>query len=393
MRNKVIKRILLGIWCVLGIIILGLCGTALIQIDFSNDENLNTFIEKKMGKSGIQGISAVIIKKGKIDWSGNYGYADLANSRKITDDTIFQIASVSKTITGTAIMQLYERGLVDLDVSINTYLPFSIINPYFAGDDITLRMLLQHKSSLIDNDFVINSLYTISSGLGDPDVTLDEFVRAYYLINGKWYNSKKNFLKRRPGTEYCYSNAAFALLGYILEQVTGKAFNEYCNENIFTPLNMTSTGWFTTEINPKNMTVHYYKGEPLKPYSFATYPDGALKTTTKDYAKFLIAIMNGGIYNGRRILNVSTVNEMFPEKYTDNLVWDHNPLSTFLIKTGNQSLQGHSGGDPGIFTIVYFNPRKATGVVFFMNSTTSIDFRIFNVISILKRLNSVARIY
>lgn len=394
MRKRRIKRILAIFGSILGIFVLGVAVIALIQIDLSNDGDLDMFIEKKMKKARVQGLAALILKDGEIIWSGNYGYADTATSRKITDDTIFQIASVSKTVTGTAVMQLYERGLVDLDVSIETYLPFRLENPHFPDDEISLRMLLQHKSSLIDNEPVLESTYTIESGLGDPDVTLEEFVRAYYLEDGGWYDAEKNFLQARPGATFSYSNAAFGLLGYIVERVTGQAFHEYCNEHIFSPLGMTSTGWLITEVDLEKMTVHYENGtKPLQPYSFATYPDGALKTTTQDYAKFLLAIMNGGSYHGRRILQASTVEEMLPEDYTENLVWGANPLSFFLIDTGQHTLHGHSGGDPGIFTLVYFNPVNDTGVVFFMNSTPPLNFRVVNVISLMKRLNRVAQIY
>jgi CubicO group peptidase (beta-lactamase class C family) len=294
-------------------------------------------------------------------------------------------------VTKTAIMHAYERGLVDLDASINSYLPFHLVNPHFPDDAISLRMLLQHTSSLIDDDPVIESTYTIESGLGDPDMTLEEFIRAYYLENGRWYDAEKNFLNARPGTTFRYSNAAFALLGYILEYVTDTAFNEYCNEHIFTPLGMTSTGWLTTEIDLDNMTVHYDNGTtPLAPYSFATYPDGALKTTTHDYAKFLLAIVNGGSYHGQRILRPSTVNNMLSEK----LFWSHENMAVFMMDTRAQSFYGHSGGDDGIFSLVYFNPENDTGVIFFMNSAPyRVDFRIINIMAILRRLNDKAQIY
>lgn len=402
MIKRWIKRILIGFGGFLGLIALVIGVIVVTQVDFSNDENLDRFIEKKMKKARVQGLSAVIIKNGEISWAGDYGYADKAASRKVADKTIFQIASVSKTVTGTAVMQLYERGVIDLDASINTYLPFQIINPHHPDQPITTRMLLQHKSSVIDNDPVYNSTYTIPSGSADPDMTLEAFVRAYFLPDGKWYDADKNFSAALPGAEFSYSNTAFGLLGYLVEHVSGRPFNAYCREQIFTPLGMTSTGWLTTDIDMSNLTVQYDGAKPLKPYSFATYSDGSLKTTTRDFARFLMAIMNGGSYEGQRILAEATVREMLPENHADNLVWHETDAE--------HHLQGHGGGDPGISTEVYFNPNNRTGIVVFMNTSSAMltdDFRAradlpmivsyllaeLNLNPIFKRLNTVAQIY
>lgn len=390
-----ITKILKIIGVILGVIVLIIGAMAIIQLDFSNDENLDVFIENKMKKSNVQGIAAVFIENGQITWSKNYGYADQERSKKVTDETIFQIGSVSKTVTGAAVMQLYENGLIDLDSSINNYLPFEIVNPHSPGQEITVRMLLQHKSSLIDDDPVLKSTYTIESGLADPAVTLEEFVRAYFLEGGKWYDAEKNFSKKTPGEEHSYSNAGFGLLGYIVEYVSGEPFNEYSNDNIFTPLGMESSGWLAKEINLENMTVHYDQGNPLKPYSFPSYPDGALKTTALDYSKFLMAMMNGGVYKGQRILEESTVKEMLPENREENLVWTNDALGEFLvINTKDQKIQGHAGGDPGVFSVVYFNPENDRGVVLFVNSTTALlGFKVFNIISIVNRLGREAQLY
>jgi CubicO group peptidase (beta-lactamase class C family) len=158
---------------------------------------------------------------------------------------------------------------------------------------------------------------------------------------------------------------------------------------------MESSGWLATEINLENMTTHFDQGNPLKPYSFATYPDGALKTTTLDYSKFLIAIMNGGVYKGQRILEESTVKEMLPENPEENLIWENDVLNEFyVINTNDQHIQGHSGGDAGVFSVVYFNPENDRGVVLFANSTPSLlGFRVFNIISIINRLGREAQLY
>ena len=86
----------------------------------------------------------------------------------------------------------------------------------------------------------------------------------------------------------------FGLLGSVVERVSGQAFNTYCEENIFLPLGLTSTGWFSAEIKLERMAVLYDGETTLKPYAVASYPDGGLKTTVIDFSRFLIAMMNGG---------------------------------------------------------------------------------------------------
>lgn len=252
-----------------------LVGLIVVLVDFSNAEDIDDFIAAKMKALEAKGLAVAFIEDDRITWSRNYGYADLEPGTPVADDTIFQIASVSKLVTGVAIMQLREQGLIDLDASINEYLPFEIANPNFPTSKITARMLMQHKSSLIDNEEAYRSTFTIFRGSQDPDMSLEALVRNYYLEGGMLYDPEANFSKTPPGEARDYSNIAFGLLGFIAERVTGVAFNDYCAEKIFAPLQMTSTGWFTFEIDVGALAVPYDGENRLKPYGVASYPDGA----------------------------------------------------------------------------------------------------------------------
>ena len=365
-------RLLKIIGGILGVLILAIAIIVFTFIDFSNDENLDDFVMAKMEVLEAKGLAVAFIKDNKISWSRNYGYENAETGKKVTDETIFQIASMSKPVTGAAIMQLYERGLIDLDTSINDYLPFDIKNPNFPVYKITVRMLLQHKSSLIDNQDAYRETFSIFRGTPDPDITLEDLLKRYYLAGGDMYDREANFSKKKPGEEADYSNIAFGLLGYIAEQVTGQPFNVYCAENIFVPLGMSSTGWFTTEIDLENFAVMYDGGAPLKPYGVASYPDGGLKTTVIDYSKFLIAMMNGGIYQGQRILKQSSVREMMPENPDENLVIAPDVFADLFINTKGHPVPGHLGGDPGVATFSGFNPENGTGMIIFMNGAQSL---------------------
>jgi CubicO group peptidase (beta-lactamase class C family) len=112
--------------------------------------SLDSFIVAQMNSQHVAGLAACIVKSGRVVWNGNYGFADIARNKPVTDSTIFMLASISKTVTATALMQLYEAGRFQLDDSVNGHLPFAVRNPNFPSVPITFRMLLTHRSSIQD---------------------------------------------------------------------------------------------------------------------------------------------------------------------------------------------------------------------------------------------------
>jgi CubicO group peptidase (beta-lactamase class C family) len=195
---------------------------------------IDSFIIQKMDKSGIVGLGAAVFVNKELVWIKGFGYADRENKKPFTANTIMNIASISKTITGVAIMQAVEDGLVSLDEDINTYLPFKVVNPYFPNEKITLRNLATHTSSLADDYEVYNKSYHYGNEIPED---LGKFLKNYYTPNGKHY-SKKNFLNKKPGAYRDYSNIACGLAGYIIEIKTDKKLNEYTKQIIFNPLKM-----------------------------------------------------------------------------------------------------------------------------------------------------------
>lgn len=388
------KKVLKYLGIFLGLVIVAILIYASTQIDFSNPKDLNSYLENKFKKSDISGMAVTLIKDDSVSFFKGYGYADVDAKREITEDTVFQIASISKTVTGTAVIQLYENGRIDLDEDINKYLPINVSNPNHPNKPITPRMLLTHSSTIIDNNDIYNSLYTIGSGGGDSPISLEEFVSSYFVEGGIWYDKDKNFNSSEPGSNYEYSNCAYALLGYLVETVSNQPFNEYCRDAIFIPLGMNDTGWFLSEIDTDRMAIPYEKDDGLKAlpfYGFPTYPDGCLKTSSSDYAKFLMAFINKGEYNGNRILNETTVDEMLsvqiPElSKSQAITWSLDALGELFINTKNQIVPGHTGGDPGVLTVAFFLPDKKAGAICFINTGLKVDFKITNLIMIMTRL-------
>jgi CubicO group peptidase (beta-lactamase class C family) len=140
-----------------------------------------------MSEYHIPGLSACIVKDGELVWHNAYGYADVEREIPVTDSTLFFIASISKTITGTALMQLYERGLFHLDDNVNNYLPpdLQVVNPSYPNDPITLKMILSHVSSIKDNWGVLEPL-TVA---GDSPITLYDFLKNYLVPGGAYYTN------------------------------------------------------------------------------------------------------------------------------------------------------------------------------------------------------------
>jgi CubicO group peptidase (beta-lactamase class C family) len=329
-----------------------------------------------MTESGIVGLGAAMIVNQKIVWTKGYGYADLENKKPFTHNTIMNIASISKTFTGVCLMQMIENKRADLDEDINKYLPFKVINPYYPDEKITLRHLATHTSSLNDRFPFYNEMYHYGN---DSPLDLGDFLKDYFAPEGKYY-SKDNFLAKKPGSYREYSNLAAGLAGYIVEIISGEKLNELSKKNIFKPLKMSNTGWFFSEVNRANHSKLYRKdGDTLKPiqlYGVPTYPDGGVRTSVSELAKFFIALLNEGKYKGVRILKKETGQEMLRYQFnTANKPENVNlaKLNSGIFWATKQSATkiGHAGTDIGLKTEMLANLTKDVGIVLFTNTELS----------------------
>ena len=326
---------------------------------------LDSFIAETMETYHIPAVSACAVKSGEIVWTGAYGYANIAEDIRVADSTLFMLASVSKTITGLALMQLWDEGLFRLDDDINAYLPFDVVNPNFPDSTITFRMLFAHTSSLNDNWSVMNSTYVS----GDSPIHLSEYVRDYFTPGGAYYDASANFNTWPPGTRWDYCNHGFVLIGYLVETITGTPFDQYCQDSIFVPLGMNETSWFLEGLNIDNVAMPYEyihgRYHPYGHFGYADYPAGALRTNTLQLARFLIAFMQWGRIDDVRILDSTTVEMMTTIQYPElssiqGLVW-------FRGNVGGRQVWRHGGGDRGVSTMLAFCPDEHSGAVVLTN--------------------------
>lgn len=335
---------------------------------------LDSFINRSMESSGLVGLGAAIIIDKKVVWAKGYGYADKENKKPFTPNTIMNIASISKTITGVCLMKAVEDKKLSLDDDINKYLPFKVINPNFPNEKITLRNLATHTSGITDREPIYDSTYYYG---GDSPVPLGQFLKDYFDPAGKFY-SKNNFLDKKPGSYREYSNIAAGMAGYIVERATGKKLNEYSRQYIFKPLKMNSTGWFLSEINVADHAKLYAKqGDTLKNiklYGGATYPDGGVRTSVSDLSHFFIALLNDGEYNGVSMLKKQSVAEMLRFQYTaankpENVQLNKINSGIFWATKLGATRIGHNGSDPGVRTFMLADLSKEVGVILFTNTS------------------------
>jgi CubicO group peptidase (beta-lactamase class C family) len=403
-----------------------------LALDLSNyrdEDELIQFIESTMETHLIPGLSISIVKNNDIVWDKHFGYANIDENILVNENTMFILSSISKTVTATALMQLYEQNLFMLDDDIDNYLSFNVNHPDYPLVPITFKMLLSHTSGIKDN-WGVMPYYE-----GDSDVELNYYLNQYLTPGGNLYNSSSNFTNSMPGTNYSYSNIGAALIGLLVEEISAQPFNEYCNENIFEPLDMDNTSWFLSEIDNLDQVALPYQitsgsgdtcfeigcgiydesnpcfcdlacidygdccsdyddvcGEDGSGsnqgnlttqgnYGYADYPSGQLRTTSNNLARFMALFMNDSTYNDAGILDPNTIELIKTIHYpqvnsTQGLIW-------YYKNQNERTLFGHNGGDIGSLTEMFISFSNNIGVILLSNSSNynaivEIENAIFN---------------
>ena len=302
------------------------------------------------------GAVVVVVKDGEIFFAKGYGYADLEGRIPVApDQTIFHVGSLSKLFTATAILQLWEQGRLDLNADVNNYLSaFQIPSTYEAP--ITIDGLLTH-----------------TSGLGD-----------HFLGAATWDESDviplEAYLAQRlpgrltpPGEGISYTNHGYALLGYLVEKISGVPFSQYIDENILEPLAMRHSGFVVSPAMQDDLAVGYeYRFETFVPmtfeYYFNVYPAGAMVATGTDMAHFMIAHLQDGQYQGQVILQPATVQEMHRQHYASDLRmpgWAYGFYEH--VENGVRVLE-HGGSWPGFSALMFLVPEDNLGVFIAYNA-------------------------
>ena len=361
---------------------------------FTEDILFNLKIRTMMRLAHLESLSTGIIKNNSLVWYNGYGFSDRLLLQRASKDTMYMAGSISKVITATALMQLYENESYDFDLddNVSEWLPFDFKNPNFPNINITFRMLLAHQSSLHDHDKISELAYLFSN---HPY----SYTKELLLPNGSDYHPEY-WGDYPPGAGANYSNLGFTLLGYIIERITNQSFEQYCNDNIFKPLGMKNTSFNTSNLDKSNLAAPYfwfggiYIRMPKTDFIFYD-PCGGLYTTVEDLSHILIAHLNDGIYNNVKILNNSTLDMMHTVQYPKSSPYYNLRFGLgWLIwpDINNEPYYMGHGGD-----LIFYHAMMLTrvsdniSIIYFYNSAAPIKI-LFPIISSIIRGKAMGQI-
>ena len=351
----------------------------------SKEERTSQAIQKVMDEFQAVGISAAIVKDGKIVYNESFGYKNLEDKTPLTNNDVMRIASISKSFTATGLLQLVDKGIISLDDDVSNLIGFTIRNPHHPDVPITLRMILSHTSSIRDKEDYF---------------TLDHLNPAVYG------DCVESYFKYKPGEGYCYSNMGLNLAGSILEKVSGVRFDDYVRTNVIHKLGLygghnvdsldnsriariytrrngeyvESTGAYRSRAND----MHEYKFGYSTPW-FS--PTGGVKISAHDLAVYMMMHMNYGKYNGTRIISKKSAKAMQKPIWTSAENGDE--LYGLCLKEFNDYINddkyntpgkypvGHTGGAYGLNSIMIWSPADKWGIVAMTNGYTSVKGKSF----------------
>ena len=289
-------------------------------------EALKAYIPAVMRAENTPGLNIALARHGTIIWEAGFGFSDLEHHRPMSPETVFHSGSMGKTYTGTAIMQLVERGVININERADKHLPFTIENP--LGDrPVTVHDLLTHQSGLGYGDAAFSSL---ESPRPLPDVLRE----AYSLDHHRSYMYQRYPLwDRQVGEAWSYSNTGIATLGLIVEIANpeGLSYSDYIQKKIMDPLGMRFAQYppvqdeahVRRDIWARMSTGYTTFGRvwlPTPTIYFEGYPAGAFLASPGDHIRLLLAYLNKGSYNGYRLLKPETVKYVLSPQF-DGPAW------------------------------------------------------------------------
>ncbi|BDD05553.1 serine hydrolase [Aureibacter tunicatorum] len=344
---------------------------------------------EKLSKGYFNGLGVAVVDSSGVIYAKGIGFADMEKKKPYTSHTIQPIASVSKTLIGIALLKAQEKGLLNLDDPISNHLPFQVNNPSHPDDPITIRHLATHTSSIMDTEDYMNRSYILegnSDGVSIEDIpqsfnpnedkiSLSEFLENYLTAQGHWYD-KDAFSANKPGEMFEYTNVGSTLAAHIIEQVSNQTYADFTIEHILRPLNMTHSSWTYDSVEFENVSKLYSNPETKVPYySLITYPDGGLLTTVSDLSKYLNELIKG--YSGSgTLLSQRSYRELFKKQLTAEQFSDRNPnhpykddydIGIFIGFSAMDNI-GHTGGDPGVSSMMFFNAKDKVGRILLVNT-------------------------
>ena len=345
---------------------------------FAQSEKAEAAIQSIMQSSPVVGLSVAVVKNNKVIYNHSFGFKDVEKQLPLTNASIFRIASISKSFTTTAIMQLVEEKKIRLDQDISELVGFKVRNPAYPNTVITLKMALSHRSSINDSEGYFS---------------LDAIDPAKNPNFAKCYNAYE------PDKGYMYCNLNYNLAGSILEKVTGVRFDNYIQQQILQPLGLYG-GYNVNELDSQLIAKIYEfnketQGFTLSPNAYAPRteeinnytmgrttpifsPTGGMKISANDLAKYMIMHSQLGKYKDGRIISKKLsqqMQEIISEEENYGMALE---TTTQLIP--GKTMIGHTGVAYGLYSIMFFEPKEKIGFVVISNGCDTKTINGFNAV-------------
>lgn len=349
-----------------------ICSGSSLRAESALDEGrLDAFVETALQAYSVPGCAVGVVEGSEIILTKGYGVADVETGRTVDARTIFQIESATKTFTASAILQLKERGLIQLDDPVVKHVPyFSLHDDRYPA--ITIRMLLNHTSG-------VPTMYKAEFGYERPE--LDDLALRRHIEGLSGLG-----MEFAPGEKHKYSNHGYAILAAVIENVSRMPFEEYVRRNLLEPVGMRRSTFSLAQLDRENFAAPHILGKDLgpavssiEPYNRWAASSGGLYSSAEDLARWtLVSLAKGQGLN--RILAKTSYEEMWTVSSDKS---ERMGLGWFLDETSLGPLISHPGGGLGYSAELCLFPEKGLGVVVLCNSRRSPAWEIVKAVAYL----------
>ncbi len=330
-----------------------------------DDREIGVAVREIVNRWPAVGLAVGVVRNGRLESFYGHGCADIRSNRPITQDTVFRIASISKTFTAIAVMQLWENGLVDLDAPASDYLrAYRLIPPTQSSRPATVRDLLTHTAG-VPEELHLSDVF-------DPD--FGESIRAGRRLPtlAEFYGDGIH-LSAEPGARYVYSDHGFATLGQMVEDVSGEPFDAYLREHVFGPLGMADTDLVRSERVRSGLATGYTLRSdgprPVTDREWVTAGASSIYSTPRDMAGYVAALVGGGANEHGRVLDQATLATMFEPQYQPDPRVPGVGLAFSRFILGGHLAVEHGGILPGFNSQIFAAPDDGVGVIAFTNGS------------------------
>jgi CubicO group peptidase (beta-lactamase class C family) len=309
------------------------------------------------------GMAVAVVRDTQVIYARGFGWADVEARRPVTPETIFYIASTTKSFTGLAAALLDDAGRIDLDAPLSRYLPTAKLHEPLSADSITLRSLLSHTHGISnDGPIVLRTAYT-------GEHTNDQLI-SLLAAHGP----------ARNGRAYEYGNIGYNIVGLALDVALRDSWRDLLQHMVFSPLGMTSTSAYVSRV-PQDRLAQPYRWEPTgfmrAPYGKGDanmQAAGGMVSSASDMARWLEAHINRGVIDGRRVFPEAAIDETHRRQATFSM--NRGPLAVNgygfgwqIATVGGDTILNHGGGFTGFSTSMSFMPQRRVGVVVMTNAS------------------------